>query len=42
MLAREAWVEATVRNQLSSIFAKLGVMGRVQAVLLARDAGIGP
>jgi DNA-binding NarL/FixJ family response regulator len=33
--------EKTVRNQLSAIFAKLGVADRVQAALLARDAGLG-
>jgi two-component system, NarL family, nitrate/nitrite response regulator NarL len=32
--------EKTVRNQLSSVFAKLRVADRVQAALLARDAGI--
>ncbi|WP_326550362.1 response regulator transcription factor [Micromonospora sp. NBC_01813] len=30
----------TVRNQVSAVFAKLGVSDRVQAALLARDAGI--
>ncbi|WP_305855083.1 response regulator transcription factor [Bradyrhizobium sediminis] len=33
--------EKTVRNQVSSIFAKLGVRTRSQAIVLARDAGIG-
>jgi len=33
--------EKTVRNQVSSIFTKLGVRTRAQAVVLARDAGIG-
>jgi pimeloyl-ACP methyl ester carboxylesterase/DNA-binding CsgD family transcriptional regulator len=33
--------EKTVRNQVSSIFAKLGVQSRAQAIVLARDAGIG-
>jgi len=33
--------EKTVRNQVSSIFAKLGVSTRAQAIVLARDAGIG-
>ncbi|WP_234359066.1 MULTISPECIES: response regulator transcription factor [unclassified Plantactinospora] len=33
--------EKTVRNQLSAIFAKLGVADRVQAALLARDVGLG-
>ncbi len=34
--------EKTVRNQLSVVFSKLGVGDRVQAALLARDAGISP
>lgn len=33
--------EKTVRNQVSSIFSKLGVRTRAQAIVLARDAGIG-
>lgn len=33
--------EKTIRNQLSGIFAKLGVADRVQAALLARDIGLG-
>jgi DNA-binding NarL/FixJ family response regulator len=33
--------EKTVRNQVTSIFAKLGVRTRAQAIVLARDAGIG-
>jgi DNA-binding NarL/FixJ family response regulator len=32
--------EKTVRNQLSIMFVKLGVTDRVQAALLARDAGV--
>lgn len=32
--------EKTVRNRLSGIFATLGVDGRVQAALLARDNGL--
>lgn len=32
--------EKTVRNQLSMVFSKLGIADRVQAALLARDAGI--
>jgi DNA-binding NarL/FixJ family response regulator len=32
--------EKTVRNQVSQVFTKLGVTDRVQAALLARDAGI--
>jgi DNA-binding NarL/FixJ family response regulator len=39
-IARQLGVsEKTIRNQLSSVFAKLGVADRVQAALLARDAG---
>jgi two-component system, NarL family, nitrate/nitrite response regulator NarL len=34
--------EKTIRNQLSAVFNKLGVADRVQAALLARDAGITP
>lgn len=33
--------EKTVRNQVSSIFAKLGVSTRAQAIVRARDAGVG-
>ena len=33
--------EKTVRNQVSSIFSKLGVGTRSQAIVLARDAGVG-
>ena len=33
--------EKTVRNQLTVVFTKIGVTDRVQAALLARDAGIG-
>jgi DNA-binding NarL/FixJ family response regulator len=33
--------EKTVRNQLSSVFRKLGVADRVKAALVARDAGLG-
>ncbi len=33
--------EKTVRNHVSSIFAKLGVESRAQAIVLARDAGYG-
>jgi DNA-binding NarL/FixJ family response regulator len=32
--------DKTVRNQLSVVFTKLGVASRVQAALLARDAGM--
>jgi DNA-binding NarL/FixJ family response regulator len=31
----------TVTNNLSAIFAKLGVTGRTEAALLARDHGLG-
>jgi DNA-binding NarL/FixJ family response regulator len=31
----------TVTNNLSTIFAKLGVAGRTEAALLARDHGLG-
>jgi DNA-binding NarL/FixJ family response regulator len=31
----------TVRNYVSSIFSKLGVSGRAQAIVKAREAGIG-
>jgi DNA-binding NarL/FixJ family response regulator len=33
--------EKTVRNQVTSVFAKLGVGSRAEAVALARDAGVG-
>ena len=33
--------EKTVRNHVSTIFAKLGVSSRAQAVAHARDAGFG-
>jgi len=33
--------EKTVRNQVSLIFEKLGVESRAQAIVLARDAGLG-
>jgi pimeloyl-ACP methyl ester carboxylesterase/DNA-binding CsgD family transcriptional regulator len=33
--------EKTVRNQVSSIFSKLGVSTRSQAIVLAREAGVG-
>ena len=32
--------EKTVRNQVSSIFAKLGVRSRAEAIVLAREAGL--
>jgi DNA-binding NarL/FixJ family response regulator len=31
----------TVRNHISSVFAKLRVAGRAEAIVLARDAGLG-
>jgi two-component system, NarL family, nitrate/nitrite response regulator NarL len=41
-VAREAYVsEATVRTQVKSILAKLGVSSQLAAVALARDAGWG-
>jgi DNA-binding NarL/FixJ family response regulator len=33
--------EKTVRNHVSTIFSKLGVNGRVQADMRAREAGFG-
>lgn len=33
--------EKTVRNQVTSIFAKLGVSSRAQAIVRARDSGLG-
>lgn len=33
--------QKTVRNHVSSIFTKLRVADRAQAILLARDAGMG-
>jgi two-component system nitrate/nitrite response regulator NarL len=42
-IAREVGVTPkTIRNQVSTVMAKLGVSGRVQAALLARDAGVVP
>ena len=32
--------EKTVRNHLTSIFSKLGVTSRAQAIVLARDSGL--
>ena len=34
--------EKTVRNHINSIFGKLDVRSRAQAIVLARDAGFGP
>jgi DNA-binding NarL/FixJ family response regulator len=39
--ARLGVATKTVTNNLSSIFAKLGVAGRTEAALLARDHGLG-
>jgi DNA-binding NarL/FixJ family response regulator len=33
--------EKTVRNHISSIFSKLGVAHRAQAIVMARKAGLG-
>ena len=42
-IARRVGVsEKTVRNQVSLLFAKLGVADRMQAALAARDAGLHP
>ncbi|GGU16508.1 response regulator [Lentzea flava] len=41
-IAREfALASKTISNRVSSIFAKLGVADRAQAIVLARDAGLG-
>ena len=39
--ARLGLSEKTVRNHITSIFAKLGVENRSQAIVLARNAGFG-
>jgi DNA-binding NarL/FixJ family response regulator len=39
--ARLGLSEKTVRNHITSIFAKLEVESRSQAIVLARDAGFG-
>ena len=39
--ARLALSDKTVRNHITSIFAKLEVENRSQAIVLARDAGFG-
>jgi DNA-binding NarL/FixJ family response regulator len=31
----------TVRNRLSELFGRLGVSSRAEAIVLARDAGLG-
>ena len=40
--ARLGLTEKTIRNNVSSIFVKLGVSDRAAAVARARDAGIRP
>lgn len=41
-IARELWISAkTVRNHVANIVAKLEVSDRFQAIVLARDAGLG-
>ena len=41
-IARQLGIsEKTVRNQVSTIFSKLGVNSRAQAIVRARDAGFG-
>ncbi|MFD0275254.1 LuxR C-terminal-related transcriptional regulator [Kitasatospora sp. NPDC127111] len=41
-IARElALASKTISNRISSIFGKLGVADRAQAIVLARDAGLG-
>lgn len=41
-IAREfALASKTISNRVSAIFAKLGVADRAQAIVLARDAGLG-
>lgn len=39
--ARLVISEKTVRNHITHVFGKLGVTGRAQAIVLARDAGLG-
>ena len=36
----ETWPRGTVKNHLSNIFGKLGVLDRTQAALLARELGL--
>lgn len=41
-IARQLWLSAkTVRNHVANIVAKLGVSDRFEAIVLARDAGLG-
>ena len=41
-MARQLWLSPkTVRNHVANIVAKLGVSDRFEAVVLARDAGLG-
>ena len=39
--ARLALSEKTVRNHITHIFDKIGVESRAQAIVLARDRGLG-
>jgi DNA-binding NarL/FixJ family response regulator len=39
--ARLGLSEKTVRNHITSIFSKLGVASRAQAIVRAREAGYG-
>ena len=42
MIARELFISnKTVRNAVSSIYAKLHAGGRAEAIIKARDAGFG-
>lgn len=41
-VARKLYLSAkTVRNQVSNVFAKLGATGRAEAIVKAREAGLG-
>ena len=39
--ARLGLADKTVRNHVTGVFAKLGVENRPQAIVLAREAGLG-